>query len=123
VRVEPEEAYWREESRRLKAAEKSWARGKPPRVSGRELVFASLTEMARALTPKRLEVLRLVRRRAPSSVRQLAGLAGRDIKNVAADVKALETLGLLETDEREGGSRRPKAPRVTFERIEVHVDL
>jgi predicted transcriptional regulator len=122
VRVEGEDAYWREQARRLKSVERAWARGKPARVSGDELVFTSLTEMARALTPKRLELLRLVRRRSPSSVRQLAELAGRDIKNVVADVKALEAYGLLEMDG-EARPNRPKALRAAFERIEVHVDL
>lgn len=94
VRVESEQTYWERQAHRLGAAEKSFQAGRRPRVRGSELVFGSLADMARALTPKRIEVLRLVRRHQPSSLRQLAALAGRDLKNVLADVKALETLGL-----------------------------
>jgi len=122
VRVESERTYWGRQAHRLGAAEKSFQAGRRPRVRGSELVFGSLADMARALTPKRIEVLRLVRRHQPSSMRQLAALAGRDLKNVLADVKALETLGLIDTGEARGPRHR-KAPRTGFRRIEVQVDL
>jgi predicted transcriptional regulator len=122
VRVEPEESYWQGQKRRLQRTEEAFRGGKPPRVEGAELVFASLADMARALTPKRLEVLRLIRRHQPSSVRELAAIAGRDLKNVLADVKALEALGLPEI-EGPGGARRRKAPRTGFGRIDVRVEL
>lgn len=47
------------------------------------LVFGSLAEMARALTPRRLELLGLIRRHQPESVRELAARAHRDMKNVS----------------------------------------
>ncbi len=122
VRIEPEDEYWRGQAKRLESVERSLKRGKTPKVKGAELVFSSLTEMARALTPRRLEVLRLVRRHRPSSVRELAGLAGRDLKNVLADVTALEVLGLIESEGR-GVERHRKAPRTGFDRLEVHVEL
>jgi hypothetical protein len=43
-------------------------------------------------------------------------------KNVRADVKALETLGLVET-EGEAGERYRKALRTDFNRIEVQIEL
>jgi predicted transcriptional regulator len=122
VRVEPESRYWEGQSRRLKELEKTRRAGRHPRVHGTELVFDSLTDMARALTPKRLEVLRLIRRHSPSSLRELATLAGRDVKNVVADVNALRTLGLIEADD-ERGQRYRRAPRTGFGRIEVSVEL
>ncbi len=122
VKVEPETEYWKGQQRRLERADKAIQRGKYPRGGGTELVFASLTDMARALTPKRLETLRLIRRHRPASVRALAAIARRDLKNVLADVKALETLGLIETEGR-GVERHRKAPRTDLSRIEVHVEL
>ena len=122
VRVEPENAYWKGQVQRLQAIEKTLRTSKRVRVQGTELVFASLADMAKALTPKRLEVLRLIRRYQPSSVRELAQLADRDLKNVLADVKALETLGLIES-EGEQKERHRKALRTDFGRIEVHVEL
>ncbi len=86
------------------------------------LSFPSITEMVRTLTPKRLELLRLIRRQRPGSVRQLASLAGRDIKNVSTDLRVLENLGLVETQERET-SRQRKHPRSVFDRLDLHVYL
>jgi predicted transcriptional regulator len=122
VRVEPENAYWKGQVQRLQEIEKTLHTGKRVRVQGTELVFASLADMAKALTPKRLEILRLIRRHQPSSVRELAQIADRDLKNVLADVKALETLGLIES-EGEQKERHRKALRTDFGRIEVHVEL
>lgn len=122
VRVEPEDTYWQGQIRRFKDSEKTRSVGKQARVQGTELVFASLTDMAQALTPKRLDLLRLIRRHQPSSIRELAQLAGRDPKNVQTDLKALETLGLVDS-EGEQKERHRKAPRTDFERIEVHVEL
>jgi len=86
------------------------------------LSFPSIAEMARTLTPKRLELLRLIRRHRPQSVRQLASLAERDIKNVSTDLRVLENLGLVETQERVA-SRQPKRFRSTFDRLDLHVYL
>ena len=122
VRVEPEDAYWKGQVQRLKEMEKTLHADKRVRVQGTELVFASLADMAQALTPKRLDLLRLIRRHQPSSVRELAQIAGRDLKNVLADVKALETLGLVES-KGEQKERHRKPLRTDFGRIEVHVEL
>lgn len=122
VRVESEDAYWKSQVQRLQEVEKAVRTGKRVRIQGAELVFASLEDMAQALTPKRLDLLRLIRRHHPSSVRELAQIAGRDPKNVLTDVKALETLGLIET-EGEQKERYRKALRTNFGRIEVHVEL
>lgn len=122
VRVESEDAYWKGQVQRLQEMGKALRAGKNARVQGTELVFASLTDMARTLTPKRLDLLRLIRRHQPSSVRELAQIAGRDLKNVLADVKALETLGLIES-EGEQKERHRKALRTDIGRIEVHVEL
>jgi len=122
IRVESEDAYWKDREQRLREMEKTLHTSKRVRVQGSELVFASLADMAQALTPKRLDLLRLIRRHQPSSVRELAQIARRNLKNVLADVKALETLGLVES-EGEQRERHRKPLRTDFGRIEVHVEL
>jgi predicted transcriptional regulator len=42
--------------------------------------------MFRALTEKRLELLKTIKDRKPSSIYELAKLSGRDLKNVLQDV-------------------------------------
>ena len=122
VKIEPEDTYWQGQIQRFKDLERTRSEGKRVRVEGTELVFSSLTDMAQALTPKRLDLLRLIRRHHPSSVRELAQLAGRDSKNVQTDIKALETLGLV-VSEGTQKERHRKALHSDFKRIEVHVEL
>ena len=66
------------------------------RVRERHLTFTNLSALLNALTPKRLELLREVRREAAPSVRALADRLGRDYKRVHGDVDTLSAVGLLE---------------------------
>lgn len=61
--------------------------------------FTSIEAFRKALTPKRLELLQLIRKEKPESIRSLARVSGRDIKNVTNDVQYLARLGLLELNE------------------------
>lgn len=50
VRIEPEDAYWKGQVKRLREVEKAVHTGRPVKIQGTELVFASLGDMARALS-------------------------------------------------------------------------
>lgn len=65
------------------------------RVRERHLTFPDLPALLNALTPKRLDMLRDIRREPAPSVRALAKRLGRDYKRVHQDVEALATVGLL----------------------------
>lgn len=60
------------------------------------LYFVSWEALCAALTPKRYELLRHLRRAPAASIRALARELGRDVKRVHEDVTALEELGLIE---------------------------
>lgn len=60
------------------------------------VTFESWDGLARTLTVKSLELLRLVRRRPAATVAELARALGRDYKRVHQDVKILATAGLLD---------------------------
>lgn len=62
----------------------------------RHLAFESWDALTRALTAKRVEILRFVRRHEVKSVRALAKALERDYANVHADVQALKAAGLLD---------------------------
>jgi predicted transcriptional regulator len=64
-------------------------------VDERHITFPSLEEMMSALTPRRLELLRQLRREEVASVKALARALGRDYKRVHEDVKTLEAAGLI----------------------------
>ncbi len=86
------------------------------------IYFSDVRAMSRVLTPKRLEILKAVRDHRPESVRALAELIERDVKNVADDLGLLASLGLVEMDVR-GRSGRRKAPRVDYETLALEVHL
>ena len=65
----------------------------------RVLTFESWDALARVLTGKRMELLKYVRRHRVRSVRALAKALGRDYSNIHADVQALITAGLLDTED------------------------
>lgn len=84
--------------------------------------FTSLEAARKVLTPKRLELLRTIRRESPDSLYRLAQLVGRDLKNVQEDVRALGELGLVSIKKTRGTSGRATTiPRVRFKEIEVRI--
>jgi predicted transcriptional regulator len=86
------------------------------------LYFETVEELRRILTEKRLELLLAITRHRPASVHELAGLVGRDYKNVSTDITLLERLGLvrLETSVAKG---RAQTPTVPYDEIHVTIDL
>jgi predicted transcriptional regulator len=71
--------------------------------------------LARVLTVKRVELLSYVRRNKVTSVRALAKALGRDYSNVHADVKALQSAGLIEAT--------AKAVRADYDAIETRIAI
>ncbi|HHT9135254.1 MAG TPA: HVO_A0114 family putative DNA-binding protein, partial [Candidatus Avalokitesvara rifleensis] len=51
------------------------------------IYFESVEAMRKALTTKRLELLRLIKKHHPKTLHELSRLAERDLKNVAQDVE------------------------------------
>jgi len=96
---------------------KSVAAGKKVRPKGHRLFFTSPEALRRFLTPKRLELIRLIRKRQPGSINELAGLAHRDFKRVYEDIQSLAQAGLVDLAKDKG---RGKTPRVADE---LHLEI
>lgn len=79
--------------------------------------FTSFEAFRKALTPKRLELLHIVKTKNPSSINELARMAKRDIKNIADDVKYLEQIGLIEKKETD----RKTKPVIKYDRITLEI--
>ncbi len=62
------------------------------------ITFPDLESLLEALTPKRLDLLRLVHREPQKSVKALAERLARDYKRVHEDVVILESSGLISRD-------------------------
>lgn len=75
----------------------AWHKAESGEVAEAEvhLNFEDLSQLLAVLTPKRLELLKAVRLQGPLSVHALAKQLGRNYKNVHADVRALEEVGLI----------------------------
>lgn len=80
------------------------------------LNFEDFAMLAAVLTPKRLELLKVLRREGPMSVRSLSKVVGRDYKNVHVDSAELEEAGLIQRDE----EKRVAAP---WDVIDAHFRL
>ena len=93
------------------------ARGKRVKPKGRRLFFTSPEALRRFLTPKKLELIRLIRERHPGSINKLAALAHRDFKRVYEDVMSLVGAGLVDLSKDKG---RRKAPQVADE---LHLEI
>ena len=101
------------------ATMKALAGGKRVRPLRRRQFFTSPQALRSFLTPKRLELIRLIRQKHPASITDLAVLAGRDFKRVYEDVMALANTGLVDLTKHEGNKL---SPRVADElRLEVVV--
>lgn len=88
--------------------------------SKKGLYFESIEKFRKALTPKRLELLHLIREKQPGSLQKLARLAKRDIKSVATDITILEGLGLIDIKRKKEG-RRESRPTVNYNMINLEI--
>ncbi len=96
---------------------KAIAAGQAVKPKRQRLFFTSPEALRRFLTPKRIDLIRLIRQQKPASIHELATLAHRDFKRVYEDVKALAETGLLELSRKNG---RKVTPHVAEElRLEV----
>ncbi|MEK6589526.1 MAG: hypothetical protein AABZ11_02510 [Nitrospinota bacterium] len=82
-----------------------------------EIYFTSFEAFRKALTPKRLELLHIIKTKKPSSINHLSRLVKRDIKNVFDDVKYLEQIGLIEKREHE----REIRPFIGYDKIDLEI--
>lgn len=75
--------------------------------------------LERVLSAKNLELIRTIATEEPSSVRELARLVDRDIKNVSTAVNRLADLGLVDLDV----DGRQKTPTVWYDHVEIDIQV
>ncbi len=83
----------------------------------RAIYFASLKEMRRVLTERRLEILKTIRDQKPSSAYELAKMVDRDLKNVLQDLSYLQELGIVAVTD----TGMKKVPHFDYDRISIEV--
>ncbi|OQY58239.1 MAG: hypothetical protein B6245_12775 [Desulfobacteraceae bacterium 4572_88] len=95
--------------------------GKPVKKE-KSVYFTSVEAFRKALTPRRLALLRAIKTEKPSSVRQLSKITERDIKNVSTDIKFLEQAGLVDIKKNTGTGKEVR-PLVNYDRILFEIAL
>lgn len=115
IKVESTDEYFDEVLAEVERIES----GEEPEEPAQVLSLPDDDALSRVLSSGNLELLRTITTEEPGSVRKLARLVDRDIKNVSTAVNELEELGLIEF-EREG---RAKRPTVWYDEINVQYKL
>jgi predicted transcriptional regulator len=82
-------------------------------VEEHHLSFESWAGLTSVLTPRRLELLRHLRRHPAASIAELARALQRDYKRVHADVEALAAAGLID--------RTPAGLRADYHEIHTRI--
>ena len=88
----------------------------------RGVYFENLETIRKILTDRRLEVLKAVKDKKPSSVYQLAKFLGRDLKNVNEDLRLLEQCGLVSL-KKSKIDRERLTPTVNYDTIQLNIDV
>ncbi len=81
------------------AAFKNAEAGLPGQKPVYRLYFSDQNTLFSALSPKRWELMRFLRKQGPMSIKKLAANLKRDYKNVYDDVKQLEKLDLIQKNQ------------------------
>lgn len=81
------------------------------------IYFTSIEAFRRAITPRRMELLHIIKNTRPESINQLAKMAQRNIKNVAEDIKFLSQVGLVETE----SADNRLSPLVDYDEINLRI--
>ena len=92
----------------------------PTDASIREIQFRSLEAGAKLLSAKNRALLRLIAKRRPKSVSELAILAGRAEQNVLRTLHKLSAVGLVRLNRGEG---RAYQPVVAGRKVHFEIDL
>ncbi|HRJ52815.1 MAG TPA: hypothetical protein PLE99_08600 [Candidatus Thiothrix moscowensis] len=77
-----------------------WESGKAATPLNR-LTFESMSGFLSYITPKRWELVAMLRKHGHVSIKKLSEILKRDYKNTHTDVKAMQEIGLIEKDENE----------------------
>ncbi|BBO18899.1 conserved hypothetical protein [Candidatus Brocadia pituitae] len=84
------------------------------------IYFESVKGFRKAITPKRIELLHLIKEKHPKSIQELARIARRDIKSIVTDMSILEELGLIDIKRKKDG-RKESMPVVDYHRINLEI--
>lgn len=101
---------------------KNIKKGSSSKGKKKSVYFVSVEAMRRVLTPKRLELLHVIREKQPSSFYELARMSNRDLKNVQEDINLLARIGLVSLHKAEVARKRI-IPTVGYDSLHLHIPV
>lgn len=87
----------------------------------RGVFFENINALRMFITPKRIELIRTIRKKRPQSTYELAQLVGRDVKSVMNDLTALKSLGLVTLKKETTEHRKKIHPLVDYSSVQVEI--
>lgn len=97
-------------------------KNKATKLNGDSISFQSLDQLRKFLTPKRLELLRIIRHKKPRSLYELAKLVDRTPENVNTDIKFLKQLGFVEVTKIKE-VRKKTVPEVSYDKMTLEISV
>ena len=116
--IEDMEQFKKKIKEELKAIDK----GRAKTLSEDSISFQSLDQLRKFLTPKRLELLRVIRHKKPQSIYELAKLVERTPENVNTDLKFLGGLGFVEVTKVKE-IRKKSIPEVSYDKMTLEIPV
>ncbi len=83
------------------------------------IYFSNIKDLRKVLTEKRLELLKTIKDRKPSSIYELARMVNRDLKNVLQDVDYLREIGMVDVTE----TADKKVPTVGYDVLSLELAI
>ncbi len=108
--------------KKIKAELRAIDRSKAKKLREDSISFQSLDQLRKFLTPKRLELLKVIRHKKPSSIYELAKLVSRTSENVNTDIKFLEKLGFVEVTKVKE-LRKKSVPEVGYDKMTLEITV
>jgi len=105
--------------RTTEAFEQVFSDEQPEADASRRLSFETTDQLAQVFTPRAIDLLQVIARDEPASIRAATRLVDRDIKQVSENLERLEKYGVVEF-EAEG---RAKRPVVEYDEIDIQLPL
>ncbi len=84
--------------------------------------FENLELLRKTLTPRRIQLLSVVKNKKPRSIYELSKILHRERKSVTNDINILKELGFINL-KKETKERTMMRPEVRFEEIEIGVRI
>ena len=85
--------------------------------------FTSLEAARNFLTPKRIELLHVIKERLPRSLYELAKQTGRSFPSVLKDIEILKKHGLITIEKPKGYARNNFLPHVDYDAISLRIGV